>query len=416
MGNFFRRLMANMGNFFSAFFNIGLRLKFILPFCILLGFGTYGLTYKTMLDKMGGKEDFDEAKRYIEIKDIIEDNYIDHVDRKAMGNAAAAAMVSGLGDQWSSYMSESEYRTYNIYSTNDYADIGMSLLRDESTGGYQVITVDPESPAAKNGLAAGMIITAVDGEKLSAYSSDEVRTLIRSKMSGKFVLEISNGSFFIEVDCTGMVKNHVKYRLEKTEAGYVQIKDFEAGSGEAAVKAIEDLLGQGAVALVIDLRGNPGGLAEEVRILLDYLLPKGRLFSEINKQGEEIVAESDGMCIQLPMCVLINTETYKEAELCAAVLDEYQWATLIGEATTGNTRTQETIPLTDGSALRLSTKSYLTPNGNDISQNGGVVPDVILHNSDPSTVGTTEGTTGGRDGTASSSNDEQLVAALKILS
>ena len=408
--------MANLGNFFSAFFNIGLRLKFIVPFCILLGFGTYALTYKSMLDKIGGKEDFNEAMRYIEIKDIVEDNFIDHVDRKAMGNAAAAAMVAGLGDQWSSFMSEAEYRTYNLYSTNDYADIGMSLLRDESTGGYQVITVDPESPAVVNGLAPGMIITAVDGEKLSSFSADDVRTLIRSKMNGKFVLEISDGSYYIEVDCTGMVKNQVKFRLEKTGAGYVQIKNFEAGSGDAAVKAIEDLLSQGAVSLVIDLRGNPGGLPEEVAILLDYLLPKGRLFSEIDKHGDEEVVESDGMCIQLPMCVLINTETYKEAELCAEVLHEYQWATLLGEATTGNTRTQETIPLADGSALRLSTKSYLTPNGNDISLKGGVVPDVIMHNADPSTVGTTEGTTGGRDGTASTSSDDQLMAALRILS
>ena len=416
MNNFFRRLMANLANFFSGFFNIGLRLKFVIPFCLILGFGIYGFTYKSMINKVGGKADFDEAMRYIEIKDIVEDNYIDHVDRKSMGNDAASAMVKGLGDKWSSFMSEAEYRTYNLYSTNDYADIGMSLLRDDSTGGYQVITVDPESPAAKNGLAVGMIITAVDGEKLSSFNADQVRTLIRSKMEGKFVLEISGGAFSVEVDCTGMVRSHVKSRLEKTGSGYVQIKDFEAGSGEAAVKAIEELLGKGASSLLIDLRGNSGGLTDEVKTLLDYLLPKGKLFSEINKKGDEIVAESDGMCIQLPMVVLINGDTYREAELCAAVLQEYQWATLLGEATSGNTRTQETIPLKDGSAIRLSTKSYLTPNGNDISLKGGVVPEIILHNTDPSTVGTTEGTTGGMDGTASISNDEQLIAALRILS
>lgn len=416
MGNFFRRFLANIGNFFSAIFNINFKLKFVLPVCLLLGFGTYAFTYKSMMNKVGGKEDFDEAMRYIEIKDIVEENYIDHVDRKSMGNAAAAAMISGLGDQWSKFMSEADYRTFNLYSTNDYADIGMSLMRDENTGGYQVMSVDKDSPAAKNGLQVGAIITAVDDEKLSYYTADEVRTLIRSKMDGKFKLEISNGSYYVEVDCTGMVKNHVKSRLEKTGAGYVQIKDFEAGSGKSAVTAVEELLGQGATALVIDLRGNPGGLKEEVAVFLDYLLPKGRLFSEIDKQGNEIVTESDGMCVQLPMCVLINGETYKEAELCAAVLKEYQWATLLGESTTGNTRTQETIELHDGSAIRLSTKSYLTPNGNDISLQGGVVPEVILHNADPSTVGTTEGTTGGQDGTSSTSSDDQLMAALKLLS
>ena len=413
---FLKRFWANLRNFFSAFFNITLRLKFVLPFCILLGFGCYAFTYKSMLDKVGGKEDFEEAMRYIEIKDIVEENYIEAVDRKTMGNSAAAAMISQLGDEWSKFMSEADYRTYKVSSVNEYADIGMSLLKDESSGGYQVISIDPESPAVKNGLSVGMIITAVDGEKLSYYDSDEVRTLIRSKMNGKFSLEISGGAYYIDVDCTGMTLSSVKYRLEKTGAGYVQIKNFEAGSGEAAVNAVEDLLGQGATALVIDLRGTPGGLTSELSTFLDYLLPKGILFSEVDKAGNKTVTESDGMCIQLPMVVLINTETYKEAELCAAVLHEYQWATLMGEATTGNTRNQETIELQDGSAIRLSTRAYLTPNGTDIAAKGGVVPDLILYNSDPSATGTTEGTTGGQDGTASTSADDQLMQALKYLS
>ena len=144
--------------------------------------------------------------------------------------------------------------------------------------------------------------------------------------------------------------------------------------------------------------------------------PSGRIFSEVGKDGKEIVTTSDGMCIQFPMAVLINTGTFREAELCAAVLKEFQWATVVGVPTTGNTRSQETIELADGSAIRLSTRSYLTPNGVDISGAGGVVPDMIVYNSDESATGTTEGTTGGEDGTASVSADDQLMAALRYLS
>ena len=122
------------------------------------------------------------------------------------------------------------------------------------------------------------------------------------------------------------------------------------------------------------------------------------------------------MSLQLPMAVLINSGTYREAELCAAVLKESGWATLLGEPTVGNTRSQETIVLSDGSAIRLSTHSYLTASGLDISASGGVVPDLICYNSDESATGTTEGTTGGEDGTASISNDEQLMQALRYLS
>ena len=122
------------------------------------------------------------------------------------------------------------------------------------------------------------------------------------------------------------------------------------------------------------------------------------------------------MSLELPMVVLINAGSFRESELFAAVLKDYRWATLIGEPTTGNTRTQETIVLQDGSALRLSTHSLLSPAGTDIAAAGGVVPDMIVFNRDASATGTTEGTTGGEEGTASISDDTQLMEALRYLS
>ncbi len=416
MGNIINRLLSAIYYFFSAIFNINLKLKFVVPFCVLLGFGVYFFTSNSIINDVGGEEDYAEAKRYIEIKDVVTERFIQDADRKTMGESAAAAMISGLGDGWSYYMTDNEYKTYQLYSSNEYSDVGITMVKDEVSGGFQVLSVNVDSPASWAGLASGMLITAVDGENLANYTVDQARTLIRSKLNTIFVLEISGGQYSITVDCTGASAGSVSSRLEKTGAAYVQISDFEAGSGTDAVNAIEELLNQGAVALVIDLRNNPGGLVSELTTLLDYLLPSGRLFSELYKNGDETVYESDGMCIQLPMCVLINSQTFREAEVCAAALKERGWAFMMGEPTTGNTRTQETIPLSDGSALRLSTGSYLTANGVDIAQSGGVIPDAIVYNSDASATGTTAGTTGGQSGTASVSNDEQLMAALRYLS
>ncbi|MBR1457434.1 MAG: PDZ domain-containing protein [Oscillospiraceae bacterium] len=411
----FRRLLRRIGRFITGFFNIGIRLKYFVLILVLACGGIYALTYTKMIRQVGGKDDYDEAMRYVEIKDILDEQFIDQVDRKSMGDSAAAAMVAGLGDSWSYYMTADEFRTYQLSASNDYTDIGMSFIKDDASGGFQVIAVYAGSPASWAGVGAGMIITAVDGQSVSAMSVDEVRTLIRTKLNSKFTLTIG-GTQNIEVDCSNANANAVNYRMEKTGAGYVQILNFEAGSGQASVDAIEELMAQGAIAFVLDLRNNAGGLTSEVATLLDYLLPGGRLFSEVSKSGEQIVTESDVMCIQFPMVVLVNTGTFREAELCAAVLQEYQWATIMGEATTGNTRSQETITLSDGSAIRLSTHSYLTPNGVDISKNGGVVPDTIVFNHDESATGTTQGTTGGEAGTASISADEQLMAALRFLS
>ena len=410
------RLLSAIAQFFSAIFNIRIKLKFVLIAFILIISGAVAYTYYTMLNNVGGKEDYAEAMRYIEIKDVIDENFIDAVDRKSLGDYAAAAMVSGLNDPWSKYMSSDEYKTYQLSSANEYQDIGISMLKDENGGGFQVIGVNPASPAALAGLTTGMYITSVDDEDITKYTLEEARTAIRSRMNGKFTLGFGRGQSPIEVDCSAVYTSAVNARMEKTEAGYVQISNFEAGSSQDAINAIEDLLNQGAIALCIDLRNNPGGLRGEVASFLDYLLPNGVLFAEMDKNGKQDVVQSDGMCIQLPMCVLVNAGTFAEAELCAAVLQEYNWATILGEATTGKTRTQETITLSDGSALQLSTGTYITGNGNDISRNGGVVPDVITYNSDASATGTTQGTTGESTGTASVSADQQLMAALTLLS
>ncbi|MDY4225082.1 MAG: S41 family peptidase [Candidatus Limivicinus sp.] len=408
------RLMNAVVNVLTAILNIRIRFKYVLLAFIIFVGGAIGITYKHMLDLVGGKDDFDEAKRYIEIKDVVEEQYIDEVSRQTLGDYAAAAMVSGLADKWSYYMSADEYKTYQLNSTNEYSGIGMSIMKQDD-GSFQVVSVNADSPAGLAGLGAGDVITAVDGEDITSMSLDEARKLIRSKMNGKFTLGLGRKNS-IEVDCSSVYQSAVNYRLEKTEAGYIQILNFEAGSGDDAIAAVEDLLNQGAVALCIDLRGNPGGLDTECAKFLDYLLPNGTLFIETDKQGNEKVTTSDGMCIQLPMCVLVNAETFGEAEVCAAVLQEYQWATVLGEATTGKTRTQETIPLEGGSALRLSTGTYLTGNRTDISAKGGVVPDLILYNSDASATGTTDGTVGESTGVGASSNDEQLMQALKLLS
>ena len=408
------RLMNAVVNVLTAILNIRIRFKYVLLAFIIFVGGAIGITYKHMLDLVGGKDDFDEAKRYIEIKDVVQEQYIDEVSRQTLGDYAAAAMVSGLADKWSYYMSADEYKTYQLNSANEYSGIGMSIMKQDD-GSFQVVSVNADSPAGLAGLGAGDVITAVDGEDITSMSLDEARKLIRSKMNGKFTLGLGRKNS-IEVDCSSVYQSAVNYRLEKTEAGYIQILNFEAGSGDDAIAAVEDLLNQGAVALCIDLRGNPGGLDTECAKFLDYLLPNGTLFIETDKQGNEKVTTSDGMCIQLPMCVLVNAETFGEAEVCAAVLQEYQWATVLGEATTGKTRTQETIPLEGGSALRLSTGTYLTGNRTDISAKGGVVPDLILYNSDASATGTTDGTVGESTGVGASSNDEQLMQALKLLS
>ena len=264
------RFLAAIGRFFVRLFNIGIPLKVVLILILLVGGGSFWMTRSKMLEKVGGKEDYDEAMRYIEIKDAVQEHYIDEADRSRMGQSAASAMIAGLGDKWSYFMTPDEYKSYKLSSANEYSGIGMSISKEEN-GYFRVISVNPGSAAAEAGVSAGMILTDVDGESIRNLSEDQARTLIRSKLNGVFTLGVSGGSA-LEVDCTRTHESAVNYRKEKTDAGYVQIYNFEAGSADEAIAAIEKLLDQNIVALCIDLRGNAGGLADETQKLLDYLL------------------------------------------------------------------------------------------------------------------------------------------------
>lgn len=410
------RILTGLGRLFSALFNLKIKLKYVLAVCIILVGTAVGLTASRIINNVGGDEDYLEAKSYIHIKDVITENYINGAERSRLGDAAAASMVNSLGDQWSFYMSEAEYKTYLLSSSAEYSDIGMSIMRDEAGRGFQVLSINPGSPAAQAGLAVGMIIDKVDGEDITDMDTDDVRLLIRSKLNTKFTLSVLNRDD-IKVDCAASYISPVSSRLEKTEAGYIKINNFEAGSGKDAVAAAEELIRrQNAVALVIDLRGNPGGLMDELATFLDYFMPEQDMFVITDKNGNEKVYRSDNVCVDLPIVVLINAETYGAAEVAAAALHECGKAVLLGEATYGQTRTQEIIELEDGSAIRLSTRSYLTGNRVDISAAGGVIPDMIVHNTNAEATGTTAGTTGASDGTGVSSEDEQLMSALKYLS
>ena len=409
-----KSLSQRIAAFFLSILNYGIPLKFVVLFCVLLAAASVGVTYYKVMDSVGGKEEYEEARRYIEIKDIITDNYIGESDRSTMADSASAAIVSGLNDKWSYYMSADEYRTYQLYSSGEYATIGMAISKSDNDG-FLVDSVNFDSAAARAGLTAGMVIREVDGVDVRKMNVDEVRTLIRSKMNKEFVLGLAHGDD-ITVDCSQSYISSVTSRLEKTLAGYIQISDFEAGTAEDAIAAVEELLTQGAVAFVIDLRGNSGGLYSEAQALLDHLLPNYDLFFEVDNAGNEMAFSSDALSIDVPMCVLVNKGTYGCAEIFAAVMQEYGWATILGEQTTGNIQSQETFDIEDGSAIHLSTKTYLTGYLRSDISNVGVTPDVITYNSDETATGTTQGTLGGSEGTASTSDDEQLMAALKLLS
>ena len=327
----------------------------------------------------GGLSGLRFGLKYGEVLRVIRAHFVADFDPEAVADEALRGAIAGLDDRWSYYMSAEEYADYQDYAANRYPGIGVTVVKDEETGGFSIESVQKDAPAALAGIVPGDVILAVDGQSVTESDTSELRSLIRADFGSEALLTVRHADGReedIPVSCAEVYSNPVTSELLADGTGYVRIANFRDGAGKNAIDAVEALVSQGAERLVFDVRDDPGGQLTELTEILDYLLPEGEIFYRTDKQGNEIVDYSDAACVELPMAVLINGESYSAAEFFAAALREYGWAILVGEPTTGKARSQVTVQLADGSAVHISKYRYLTPQRVDLTETEGLTPDV----------------------------------------
>ena len=313
-----------------------------------------------------------------QLSDVIDRKFIGEADQTAIQDAAADAMVEALGDRWSYYVPAQQQDYYEKRRNNEYVGIGVSIMKRQDGRGFDIVSVTSGGPAEEAGILAGDILTHADGTPLGQCNVTEVQDLIIGEKNTKVVLTLLRGTETLEIPVTRKTI-HTKAaegRMLSDHIGLVTIDNFFAQAGEESIAAVEDLLEQGAEKLVFDVRNNPGGYVDEMVEILDHLLPEGPLFRSVSYSGKESVEESDGACVEVPMAVLINGNTYSAAEFFAAALSEYDWAVTVGEQTCGKGYYQTSHTFTDGSSVSLSTGKYSTPNGVNLTEAGGLTPDI----------------------------------------
>ena len=310
---------------------------------------------------------------------VIEHRFIGNSDQTKIQDAAAEAMIEALGDRWSYYISAEEYAAHLDRQNNSYVGIGVTVQKKDDRG-IEVVSVTAGGPAEEAGILAGDIITHADGTFLGDLTLSEGKTLIAGKKNTKVLLTILREGQTLELSVTRKVIHSrvAEGRMLQDNIGYVVISNFHDGAGKETVAEVEKLLEQGAEKLIFDVRNNPGGYVHEMVYALDYLLPEGPLFRSVDYRGAEDVETSDADCLEMPMAVLFNGNTYSAAEFFAAALWEYDWAVTVGEPTCGKGYYQTTWQLGDGSAVQLSTGAYTTPNGVNLTEAGGLQPDVSV--------------------------------------
>lgn len=311
------------------------------------------------------------------LENLIQERYIGEADGEAMEDAAAAAMVKATGDRWSYYIPASQYEAHKEQSENAYVGIGITIQQAEDGSGFLIVMVNQNGPAQEAGIQVNDLLIAVEDQDVREMTADQVRELIRGEAGTKVSLTVMRQG---EHQTLAVERRRIESAVATGQMltdgiGLVKISNFDERCASESIAAVQKLQQEGAKKIIFDVRNNPGGYAEELVKLLDYLLPEGDLFRSVSYDGTEKVDTSDADCLDMPMAVLINGSSYSAAEFFAAALQEYQAATIVGEPTVGKGVYQTTISLGDGSAVALSTGKYFTPKGNSLTD-VGVIPDV----------------------------------------
>lgn len=353
--------MNKENRFLESFFRV---LSYVIV-AALAASAAYALAVRNSTTKLG------------QLESVIDRYYIEDYDKTAASDAAAGAMVDALGNRWSYYIPEAEYTAHLERQRNAYVGVGITIIPLEDGKGFEILKVEAGGGAEAAGLKAGDILIAVDGHGMEELSMDNARSLVQGEAGTTVEITVlrdgKEQTFTVE-------RRHIMVVVATGEmlegnVGYIKINNFNERSAEETIALIEKHRDEGATSLLFDVRFNPGGYKDEMVKVLDYLLPEGDLFRSVDYNGKEQVDTSDSQCLEMPMAVLINSDSYSAAEFFGAALREYEWATLVGEPTTGKSHFQITMELMDGSAVNLSVGKYLTPKGVSLADVGGLKPD-----------------------------------------
>jgi carboxyl-terminal processing protease len=284
-------------------------------------------------------------------------------------------MLESLNDPYSKYMNKQEYSDQNTSINSKITGIGVNI--SAVSGKIQIINVMEGTPAQVANLQNGDFITAIDGRDINGMSLSDVANMVRGPENTFVELTIMRGK---DKFTKKIIRKEIKIKTVKSSMdkniGYIQITTFIGSSTPSEfLEALEKT--HQADGLILDLRGNTGGLLPNAVFIANLFIPEGPLVSIVGRKGNkyDIEAQDIEFNVDKPMIVLVDGASASASEILSGALKDYNKAKLLGSQTFGKGMVQKIIPLPNETGLNLTIAKYLTPNGTDINKKG-ITPDV----------------------------------------
>ena len=387
-------------------FILGIMTSFVLVY-VGFAFAFNNGNVLSLFLKRNSKLDYKKIEEKTSVlQNIIDRYFLFDEDMTKVEDGIYAGMMNGLGDPYTVYYTKEEYKALNEDTEGKYSGIGAVVSQNPNNKIITIVKIFDNSPANDAGLQVGDIIYKIDGEEVAGTDMDIlVKTKIRGEEGTSFKMTVLRGDDRKEVELD-LIRRSIEVetvagKMLDNNIGYIAVSQFDAVTSEQFKSNIESLQSQGMTKLIVDLRGNPGGLLDQVVDMLDYILPDGLVLYTEDKYGKREEYYSDGSHeLKIPMVVLVNENSASASEVFTATFRDFEWGTVVGKTTFGKGIVQNVLPLGDGTAVKITTQHYYPPSGYDLHK-VGIKPDLEVDLNEGAKIGT--------------DSDNQLSAAIDIL-
>lgn len=315
------------------------------------------------------------------IEKIIDEHFIFETDEQTMQEGIIRGYIEGLDDPYSVYLTAEEYAEYKKALEGEMEGVGVPIVLTSDADTDRVIIWKVYGLAKEAGIKEQDILVKIDGEDIASMNTLDIRKKFRGEEGSEAVFTIYRPLDEKEYDFTihreRMELPTIEYRMLENQIGYVQVLSFGEATGWQYIRAIQELNSQGMEGLIVDLRYNGGGSVKIAAMMLDYMLPAGRIAYTEDKDGNVINTynSTDADQFNKPLAVLVDGNSASASEIYAGAIKDYGIGTIIGETTYGKGITQRNFLFSDGSAMKLTTAKWFTPKGNNIHMKG-IEPDL----------------------------------------
>ena len=328
---------------------------------------------------------YKELDQFMNVLRTVRADYVDQVDDKKLIEGAINGMLESL-DPHSNYLDVRDFQNLKTQTDGSYGGLGLTVQMED--GAVKVVTPTEDTPAYRAGLKSGDYITNLDGVLIYGGSLDEAVDKMRGSPGTKIRLTIvrpgRDKPFDVTLTREIIQIKPVKWSV-KGRVGIININSFSKATGQGVregIAAIDKQLGGRPLGYVVDLRSNPGGLLDQAIEVSDAFLTHGEIVSQRGREKTDIdryyaTRKTVDFAHGLPVVVLVDSGTASAAEIVAGALQDQRRGLVIGERSFGKGSVQTLVPLTDDTALRLTTARYYTPSGRSV-QEGGIQPDIIV--------------------------------------